>query len=412
MKKLAVLSGMAFASAMVCAQSSSSSVQMYGSVDAGLTRVSGLAKGTDNSLSSGIMDGSRWGLRGNEDMGGGWRGIFTLESRFESNNGTLSNRPASGTQVPDRLSNATLLGLPAVFQPAVSAVAASVGSTAGVNLPSRFFDRQLYVGLVTPGGAVTAGRQYTPAYELAANFDILGTQSALSPGQIASLPAGIDIRVSNSIAYRIVSGPVTASLMASTSDDLTQPHLRAGMAMYKTDMFAVGLGYNTRKNELNQKSLTSTVLGASFETGPHKVSVEAVAFKDDHPTGLSGIAANLIAGGAGAAVGAAVQDAFTSGLKQDARLYHVGYRYLTGPNTVYLALNKVHDRLREADTTSYGVAYSYALSKRTDLNLVLVHYNNKDLAQAAPGGQGYLGGVTASAGKDSNSYALGLRHRF
>jgi len=43
---------------------------------------------------------------------------------------------------------------------------------------------------------------------------------------------------------------------------------------------------------------------------------------------------------------------------------------------------------------------------------VLTHFNNKNLAQAAPGQAGFLGGVTASAGTDSNNWAVGLRHRF
>jgi hypothetical protein len=46
------------------------------------------------------------------------------------------------------------------------------------------------------------------------------------------------------------------------------------------------------------------------------------------------------------------------------------------------------------------------------LNGVLVHYDNQNLAQVAPGGNGYLGGVTASAGTDSTGMALGIRHRF
>jgi predicted porin len=58
------------------------------------------------------------------------------------------------------------------------------------------------------------------------------------------------------------------------------------------------------------------------------------------------------------------------------------------------------------------VAYSYALSKRTDLNAVVVRFDNKNLAQVAPGGNGYLGGVTASAGTGSTGLAFGIRHRF
>jgi len=46
------------------------------------------------------------------------------------------------------------------------------------------------------------------------------------------------------------------------------------------------------------------------------------------------------------------------------------------------------------------------------MNFVATRFNNKNLAQAAPGQAGMLGGVTASAGTDSNAFAIGVRHRF
>jgi predicted porin len=85
----------------------------------------------------------------------------------------------------------------------------------------------------------------------------------------------------------------------------------------------------------------------------------------------------------------------------------------TGPNTFYVAYTAANDkRPANADVASYGVAYSYSLSKRTDLNAILTHFDNKNLAQAAPGQAGFLGGVTKSAGTDSTSVAFGIRHRF
>jgi hypothetical protein len=41
-----------------------------------------------------------------------------------------------------------------------------------------------------------------------------------------------------------------------------------------------------------------------------------------------------------------------------------------------------------------------------------VRFDNRKNGQAAPGGNGYLGGVTRAAGVDSTSLALGIRHRF
>ena len=92
---------------------------------------------------------------------------------------------------------------------------------------------------------------------------------------------------------------------------------------------------------------------------------------------------------------------------------HLGYRHVTGPHTISVAYNSYNDkRPANADVASYGLAYTYALSKRTDLNAVLVRYNNDNLAQVAPGGNGYIGGVTATAGTDSTGMAFGIRHRF
>ena len=407
-------------------------VTLYGIVDVGVQRVSGYKAGTDTALVSGIMEGSRFGLRGNEDLGGGWRAIFTMENRTEANNGTLGNRPISGAQLPDRLADARLLipalcpvatasnpatGLPICgIQGAVSGVAGNLAAGAlGVNIRGGFWDRQLFVGLVTPYGAVLAGRQYTPAYEVTATFDALGTQSSLAVGQVASFPGSVEIRTDNALQYRIVMGGLTASAMyalGGVSGNNKASRMMGAMAIYRMGDYAAGLGYNTRNNELGQKALRSTVLGASANIGPGTLSGLYGTFKDDNPSGLSGIATSLtpLVGAAGAAL---VQNAFIQAIRFDGKLMQVGYKMVTGPNTFYIAYNAYNDaRPANADTTSYGVAYSYALSKRTDLNTVLTHFNNKNLAQAAPGQAGFLGGFTKSAGTDSNSVAFGIRHRF
>jgi predicted porin len=127
---------------------------------------------------------------------------------------------------------------------------------------------------------------------------------------------------------------------------------------------------------------------------------------------LSTIAASLPGGVAGA-VGLPVQNAFINALRLDALLMHVGYRYVTGPNTISVAYTQYNDkRPNNADTASYGVAYTYALSKRSDINAIVTRFNNSGLGQSAPGQAGFFGGVTEVAGRDSTSIALGLRHRF
>jgi predicted porin len=410
MKKILVLSALATASVASFAQNS---VTIYGIVDLAATQVSGVRGGSIKQLNSGMMDGSRLGVRGNEDLGGGYRALFTAESRLEADTGALSNRPPSGSQVADRYIQAGLLGLPTALQPVLNSVSGNIGNGIGVNLANNFWDRQIFVGLVTPVGAVLAGRQYTPAYEMSATFDVMQTQSALAAGQVASVPSAIDIRLSNTIAYRIVQGPISAALMVGAGEGSTTAGKFYGAnAMYKTPSFSAGVAYNTRENELGKKSLTNVVVGASLSLGPGTLSGMYVTVEDDAPSGLSGIAASVTPS-VGAATGALIQNAYINALKQDGALMHIGYRMTTGANTFYVAYTKFDDsRPNNADTSSYGAVYSYALSKRTDINASAVWFSNNRLAQAAPGGAGYLGGVTTSAGTDSTSLALGVRHRF
>lgn len=414
----------AIATALCCAGVASaqgtgpSTVTLYGVADIGITQVTGLKAGSVTQVASGIMEGSRWGLKGNEDMGGGYRTVFTLESRVELDTGSTSSRPISGSQLSDRFSQATLMGLPSALQPAVAGVDALLANEFGVNVGAsgnRLFDRQAFVGLVTPFGGFLAGRQYTPGYETFATYDIMATQSALSAGQIVAFPAVFEIRTSNSLVYRIQQGGISGSLMYAAGEvagDADKGRLLGINANYRADRFSVGAGYNTRNNELGNKSLTSAILGASVNFGSSTVSTLVAKITDDNPSGLSAITPALtpLVGAANAAL---VESKFIDAFKQDGTLFHIGYRYVTGPSTIALAYNQYNDnRPADAGVKSYGAAYTYALSKRTDLSAVLVHYDNQNLAQVAPGGNGYIGGVTASAGTDSTGLALGIRHRF
>lgn len=422
----------ALASALCCsglAQAQTGpGVTLYGLVDVGITSVSGLKAGTVTQVASGIMEGSRWGLKGNEDMGGGYRAIFTLEARVEADTGASSNRPISGSQLSDRFSQATLLGLTSpspllqgAYQSAVNGVDALLAAQFGVNVAGNVFDRQAYVGLVTPVGAVLAGRQYTSAYETFGTFDIMATQSALSAGQLVQFPAAFGIRNSNALAYRIVKDGISGSVMYAPGESAqggSRGQLLGVNVAYKTDAFSVGFGYDTRNNELGDKSLTSAVLGASMNFGSSSVSSLVAKITDDNPNGLAGISAALTPqlaalGPLAAPTAALIQSKFIDAFKQDGTLFHIGYRNVTGPHTVSVAYNSYNDnRPANADVRSFGVAYTYALSKRTDLNLVAVQFDNSNLSQVAPGGNGYLGGVTASAGTDSTGLAFGIRHRF
>ena len=430
MKKLTLVASAAMGLLSATAAMAQSTVTLYGIVDGGFNRVSGLRQGTVNTIASGIMEGSRFGLRGSEDIGNGYKAIFTLENRFEVDTGSVTNRPNSGTQVPDRVRTSVLAGLggiPLTSLPQTNREAIIGGinnqlanGAFGVNIAGNLFDRQAFAGLITPVGAFTLGRQYTPAYLTQASFDASQTQSSLAAGQVASLPAAFDIRLSNTLQYGIRTGGITATLMYGAGEvpgSSSAGRFLGAMVMYKTDLFGVGFGHNEKKNELGQKSLTNNVLGANVTIGPGTLYGLYATIKDENPSGLSSIAASVAApapAGTGSAVlGTAFQNAYNAAFRQDAKLMHIGYKFTSGVHTIVTAYNRLDDkRAVNADTDSYGVTYTYALSKRTNLNAVLTRFNNKGTGQVAPGGNGFIGGVTSAAGVDSTNIAFGIRHAF
>ena len=166
-----------------------------------------------------------------------------------------------------------------------------------------------------------------------------------------------------------------------------------------------------------QKSLTNALAGANVTIGPGALYGLYATIKDDNPANLSTIGASVAAavggGPNGALVGGQFQNAYIAAFRQDAQLFHIGYKFTVGVHTIVTAYNRLDDkRAVNADTDSYGVTYSYALSKRTNLNAVLTRFNNKGTGQVAPGGNGFLGGVTSAAGVDSTNIAFGIRHAF
>ena len=70
-----------------------SSVTLYGLIDAGITYSNKVATtgGHDKLVKygDGVASGSRWGIRGTEDLGGGLKALFVLENGFSSGDGSI-----------------------------------------------------------------------------------------------------------------------------------------------------------------------------------------------------------------------------------------------------------------------------------------------------------------------------------
>ena len=381
-------------------------VTLYGVVDAGVQHVTGVKGGAITQVASGIMEGSRWGIRGTEDMGNGMKATFVLESRFEADTGALSNRTISGNQLPDRFT----AGLPPAVQAALNG---AIGPSLGVNLPGRLFDRQAFVGLITPFGAVLVGRQYTPAFEITNRFDAFANATAASPGQISGIPAGVDIRESNSILYRIeLNGFFGTGYYAfgENSSGTKNGRLVGINGGYQSGQFGAGVGYNERTNSAGQKSLNTFAVGANYNAGFVNLFGLYAAIKEPNGSSAPELRAGLLAGGVPATL---IDSGILPRFMQNAKLYHVGARIPLGVSTITIGYSRFDDRrATNADSESYGIAFTYPFSKRTDVTLAVTQVNNNANGQALAGGNGFLGGVTAFGGKDSTSTQFSLRHKF
>ncbi|WP_321949249.1 porin [Paraburkholderia sp. J10-1] len=76
---------------LAAAANAQSSVTLYGIVDNGLQYETGFAHGNRVSAESGNWGESRFGLKGKEDIGAGTSVNFTLESRLNTQNGSVAN---------------------------------------------------------------------------------------------------------------------------------------------------------------------------------------------------------------------------------------------------------------------------------------------------------------------------------
>ncbi len=140
------------------------SVTLYGLIDEGFNftnNVSVNGAGKSNfQLGSGFLQGSRWGLRGREDLGGGVQAVFRLESGFDINNGHIGQ-------------------------------------------DGRMFGRQAYIGLSQAQfGTLTFGRQYDSLVDYLAPMTANGNWA----GTLFSHPFDNDntensFRVSNTVKY-------------------------------------------------------------------------------------------------------------------------------------------------------------------------------------------------------------------
>ncbi len=435
-KLIAALIAAAFA-APVFAQSS---ITIYGIADAGLHLTSN-GEGTKTRLVSGIADGSRLGFKGSEDLGGGYKAIFNLEARFELDTGDNKAKSLSDN-VGFGLTRGLTFPVPAPSAAPLAAAAMSAArtvtnpSTPVVNSTGALFDRTSMVGLITPVGAVLAGRMYTPGYEILASGDTFETGTAgawgsLTGGAGGLLTAGVAIRSDKAIQYRIeLPNGIGAALMYGFKNSGyvgLDDKFWAANVKYKANGFDVGVGYNHGTDQNGNSGLITWTLAGSYALGDMKFFGGYHNMKNENsviiPVANAGWDAQVVplltaaAGPTGAPLVAAYTAAFKAAIARnfflDAASYTVGMHYRLGAGRILGSISHVDDKTaNEANATQYAIGYDHNLSKRTDIYTVLAYISNKNSAQYAGGAASAPGGFTSAAGESSKTFQVGVRHKF
>nr|WP_245180266.1 porin [Cupriavidus sp. LEh25] len=216
---------------------------MYGVVDAGI-EFANHQPGHGNSvvrLTSGNIAGSRWGLRGTEDLGQGLRGAFVLESGFDVDTG----KSGQG---------------------------------------GRLFGRQAYVGVQGSWGGLLLGRQQSAMFDFIGNFEPMALATKYSV--FTQDPIYVQ-RADNTVKYVGVFGDLAASAFYSFGADSNvangsevpgNPKLGrefGGYVIYTTGPFAVAAAYdqlNTGTTTVTPDAMTRRAsAAATYATGPVKV---------------------------------------------------------------------------------------------------------------------------------------------
>ena len=165
------LLALAVLTAVTGVASAQSSVTIYGKVDLGLVLDSGAAAGKSVRLDSGVTGGSRIGFKGVEDLGGGMKAAFQLETGYCADSAAGAPNFCTGS--------------------------------------NQFMGRQAHGDLTGSFGALSAGRQYSLGFNNLSTIDPFGTGFA---GQVNNIVDPSGIRLNNSVTY---STPSIAGVTAS-----------------------------------------------------------------------------------------------------------------------------------------------------------------------------------------------------
>ncbi|MBT9505922.1 porin [Rhodoferax sp.] len=349
--------------AVVGAASAQSTVTIYGRLDAGYsastttaTTAAGVSSDAkDRGINNNGLATSYWGMKGSEDLGGGLRANFNLET--------------------------------------------SVGIDTGAD--GGRFDRISTLGASGNFGSVMVGRFYTPMFLTTLASDVFGAGGAYTVNLFTD-----GVRASDAFWYTTPNmGGFSATVMLGRSNTVTLASAAVAATPVSAAVAAVAAGDTTVNN---------TGLSATYAAGPLMVSA-AYSKVEGTLAGVNGeITGSALTGTynfgpaklfAGHIRGKTTLNT-TSAAATEQTETNLGVSVPMGAATFMAAYGRnTKDNIAAAGTvdgqtgSDFVIGVTYDLSKRTALYLKTGTYNKLD-------------NTATLAGTKTNTTALGLRHLF
>ncbi|WP_167760206.1 porin [Paraburkholderia pallida] len=370
-KTTAVVFGTLIASFCATQAYAQSSITLYGILDEFVGYQSAKSGGKNTSLTTLGNNGeltSRWGIRGSEDLGGGYRTTFDLENGFDPGTGKQQNA-------------------------------------------YRFFDRQAWVGVAAPYGEIRFGRQNTPMFAWSGNMDAFG---AATYGSGFNDFANWLARVDNDISYLSPKlGTTQVELHYSVGG---QPGTLAGNAVYQAGVQTtlgpvyVAVAYLNAANSTTSNRVQEIMAGGNYDYGWGKIYFGYFRANDV----ISATTGNALSNPAGKYDPSVGPVGNTPGNWHSTYSISADYRF-----NPFLSVGAGYAYIKDSsslgnDASQMSAIVNYDLSKRTRLYGVVSRLNNYKGAQFKMAGASITTGsfLTPDAGQNETGVQIGIRHLF
>lgn len=341
-----------------------SSVTLYGELDTGVTWLSNVANYAQYKATSGLIDGSYWGVQGLEDLGGGNKAVFRLERGFAVTNGQLLN------------------------------------------------DHPYYIGLGNERyGTITLGHQYDAVHDYFAPFTLTGGAGGTAFAHpFDNDNANNSYLARNSIKYTSAqfAGFSAGGMYAfsNAAGQFANNRAYSVGANYQNGPFNAGAAYL----HVDGRGRTATgAYGIAALPGSNRDAFNAiVGAQNAYGVGVNYALGDLVLGAAWSrATYTSVADADTGASARSIGFsnYEVNGVYQLMP-TLTLAGLYTYTKASDAHWHQGAVQLDYALSKRTDTYVEAIYQ------RASAGVPAMINTADPASGGSQLLIAAGVRHRF